>query len=115
MPFDCAPSIDAPDPSTVGKGDLRNLVGASPIGAVRTRPIPWHLSRRLGLTRTSSAGAKDPSLAAGSMSRYRPDRCWPGAIALGCHHAGWPRTGSADRGSVQSAEMADRDLGRALE
>jgi hypothetical protein len=50
MPFDCAPSIDAPDPSTVGKGDLRNLVGASPIGAVRTKPIPWHLSRRLGLT-----------------------------------------------------------------
>jgi hypothetical protein len=49
MPFDCAPSIDAPDPSPVGKGDLRNLVGASPIGAARTRPIPsWHISRHFG-------------------------------------------------------------------
>src|SRR5712671_7246662 len=48
MPFDCARIIDAPDLSTVGNGDLRNLLGASP-GAVRTRPIPsWHISRRLG-------------------------------------------------------------------
>jgi hypothetical protein len=116
MPFDCAPSIDAPDPSTVGKGDLRNLVGASPIGAVRTRPIPWHISRRLGLT--LGRAALVPRILRSRLVRCpgtAPIGVGPALLRFGRHHAGWPRTGSADRGSVQSAEMADRDLGRALE
>jgi len=113
MPFDCAPSIDAPDPSTVGKGDLRNLVGASPIGAVRTRPIPsWHISRHL------ECRAEAMAVLARARALLSDEQRW----CQGSFARGWfdvpvpPRSALARRYCALGAIMrAGRELGAPTE